>query len=131
MTTTTEAKTTETTVPAEGPAELFQHRIDPDRLYSFSDARSLFPSRQHGKRLSLATIHRWFRNGKFPARRVAGGWFVLGADLIKLFDPPVSFARLELRTPAESQRAQAAAKRGLKRFGIGVESKPAPAKAAG
>lgn len=77
--------------------------IDPDTLYSFSEARRRLRSCRGGS-ICLRTLHRWRMDKRFEAVcRVSGNgrhWFVWGRELLRLM--PVAPAAREGTPPASA-----------------------------
>jgi hypothetical protein len=95
--------------------------IDPERQYSFSEARNLIPS-SRGGRVDLKTLHRWRLAGVLNAgyRRVFRKryWFVMGAEILRFnqLQQDDAAPAQPVRTAAEHKRAQIWARQDLERF---------------
>ncbi len=68
--------------------------INPQGVYSFREAARLLPSCHPGKSLHQATLYRWRDAGLIKAHQSVGrGWFVFGAEILRLLHademPPV------------------------------------------
>lgn len=61
--------------------------IEPMRLYTFAEAARLVPSVYRGKHVTVATLHRWRRDGKVQAQeRTSRGkrcYLILGSELLR------------------------------------------------
>ncbi len=87
--------------------------VDPARWYCFSEAAALLPSCRKGKRLNVATLHRWRREGRLPAEYRQSGdmryWFVRGDELMKLIGGGKDHPPPTIRSPAQARRGLTAA----------------------
>lgn len=69
--------------------------IDPQRAYTLQEAAKLLPSlRAGGAHLKPATLSSWIRSGRLRGYKLRTSgmyarWFVLGADLLALFEEVV------------------------------------------
>jgi hypothetical protein len=92
--------------------------INPDGVYSFSEAVGLIPSCQAGKKLHVATLYRWHKQGKIKAHKSPGrGWFINGAELLRLLAAD-QVPEFHGRTPAQRNRDHERAMANLKRRGV-------------
>ena len=99
-------------------------QIDPDRLYTLTEASRLIPCSVAGKRVSLDTVYRWRSRGKLRCVRCAanGRYLVRGSVLLDLFSedaPPASAPP----TSAERRARRLATARRLARFGVKSNAK--------
>ena len=105
--------------------------IEPARLYTIAEAAALLPCRIAGRKVHVDTVHRWRRQGRIACvcRRntptgKAYAWWVLGAELLRLFAAGGCPARPISAADVKKRRKATAA--GLARYGLsyGKESKP-------
>lgn len=94
--------------------------IEPGRLYALRDVCSLVPSVMgRNCRLSLATVHRWRREGKLPCVRLVGRFYVEGRALLALVERPAAQPPAP-RTPGERARVAGRAMQALRGLGVKV-----------
>lgn len=67
----------------------------PDDLIGLAEACSLLPGIRPGKRLHIATLYRWARDGILPSWRIGRGTFVSKSDVLALARPNVPRPRLQ------------------------------------
>ncbi len=92
--------------------------IDPNDVYSISEAARLIPSCQAGKVLNLATLHRWRAQGKLKAQRSPGrGWYVFGSELLRMLAAD-QIPVCKGMTPAPRKRAHEQTMAELKRLAV-------------
>ena len=58
--------------------------IDPDMLYSASEAAALIPGRAGP--VSPVTITNWCKSGRLQGRQIGMTWHVMGSELLRLRD---------------------------------------------
>lgn len=88
--------------------------INPQGVYSLTEACSLVPSSRPGRTVCLRTLQRWRSQGILTAHRQPGGcgWYVSGAELLRLLHAD-KIPEWTGRTPAERNRECDAAMREL------------------
>jgi hypothetical protein len=64
-------------------------KLQPGKLYPLRILTLLLPSSRGGRKLHLATVHRWRAEGKFSARKIGGCWYVSGAEVRRLLAPDI------------------------------------------
>ena len=103
-------------------------RVDPDKLYAFSEAAKLIPS-SRGGHVALKTLHDWRRAGLIRAEvrqlRTLKHWFVRGSEILRISGEgwkwePVHLKEPITRTRNQHERAQKEALKELRRMGIGT-----------
>lgn len=94
--------------------------INPQGVYSFSEAAKLLPSCRSGKTMHLATLHRWRQQGRIKAHRSPGrAWYVFGSEILKLLHAD-EMPAWEGRSPAQRDRGHDAAMAELRSMGLDV-----------
>lgn len=106
--------------------------IDPERLYAFTEAKKLVPSRKGGH-VCLRTLHRWRVDGliecHFVQHRFRRSWFVRGAELLRLMEfepappPPTVKPRSEYRAKRDFEMAMDDLRRFYPNLARDVETK--------
>ena len=93
--------------------------INPAGIYTFAEAVQLIPSCQSGKRLHVATLYRWHKQGKLTAHKSPGrGWYIFGAELLRLLSADQAPVVVNGRTPTQANRNYEQAMQNLKRRGM-------------
>jgi hypothetical protein len=92
--------------------------IEPNRLYSFSEAARMIPS-SRGGHVSLSTLHSWHAAGVITgvARKVVKNrmWFVRGSELLRLLAGTEPVA---IESPAQRRKSDEWADRVLREHGV-------------
>lgn len=86
-------------------------------MYSLKEAARLLPSCQPGKNVHVRTLKKWVQAGRLKAFRNGIGWFVHGAELLRLLSADQA-PEWHGRTPVERRRDIEAAEAELREMGV-------------